>query len=159
MIRNCIRQIIEPLGFVHEGDNRWCAEVICPHTGNFLTVVADDTQTDEKGVPQILFSLCADNGETVNTLTLDQVLMAFDSGDLQKVPIKSHKIYVPVYNVCVQIPVDMGKVPQQIYDDLIRDGCMTERDIAERCAVNKLRDCFAQSPFNLIHFECENIIT
>lgn len=158
MIKKCIREIIEPMGFVNEGDKideRWVAQFVCDYTGNILTIVAVEDK-DENGVPTIWFNVCDEDGTKVNTMTLDQLLMGFEDG-LQMVPPKSHKVYICVYNLRVQVPVDMDEVSQETFNNILRDGYITESEIAEQCARQRLRRAFSDVDLNLLGFECEQI--
>lgn len=160
MIAKCIKDIIEPIGFVNEGDNeeeRWVANFLCDLTGNILTFALVES-ADDFGVRKIMFNICDDDGNLVNTATFDQMLMSVER-DMQKVPKKSNKIYECVYNLRVQVPVDMTDVLHRKYNDIIRDGYITEPEIAEQVARAELRCCFSNVHINLINFECDNIIT
>ena len=160
MLKRCIIDIIEPMGFVNEGDKidqRWVAQFLCDCTGNILTVVANETN-DEQGVPRIMFNVCDEGGNLVNTITLDQLVMSFME-DLLQVPTKSHKVYIPVYNINLQVPVDMGEVPLHTFNDYVRDGYLEEVDIAEKCALEKLSEFFSCTDFNILNYECTNVIS
>ena len=158
MLKQCIKNIIEPMGFVNEGDNieeRWVAQFLCDLTGNILTVVAEESE-DEQGVPRVMFNICDKEGNLANTVTLDQLLVSFEQ-DLQIIRPKSHKVYIGVYNLRVQVPIDMGEVTHQTFNNFIRDGYTTEKEIAEQCMRQKLRHSFSDVFLNLLGFELEQI--
>lgn len=158
MLKNCIKEIIEPMGFVNEGDNiddRWVAQFLCDLTGNILTIVAEEIN-DEQGVPRVMFNVCDEEGNLVNTMTLDQLLVSYEQ-DLQLVPPKSRKSYIAVYKLRVQVPVDMESVTHKTFNNYVRDGYTTETEIAEQCARAKLRHCFSDVDLHLLGFECEQI--
>lgn len=158
MLRKCIRDIIEPIGFVNEGDiteERWVAQFRCDCTGNILTFVAQEVG-DETGVSRILFNVSDETGQRVNTVTLDQLLMSFEQ-EMEMVPRKSHKVYIGVCNLHVQVPVDMNDVSYQTYNDIIRDGYTSEVEIADQCVRQKLREAFCNTDMNLLHFDIQQI--
>ena len=158
MLRKCIRDIIEPMGFVNEGDiteERWVAQFICNCTGNILTFVAEE-RADEMGVPRVLFNISDEDGNLVNTQTLDQLLISFEQ-EMEMVPKKSRRCYIGVYNLRVQIPVDMEEVTQEIFNNFLRDGYITETEIAEQCARQVIRKSFSNIDLHLLNFECEQI--
>ena len=158
MLKNCIKQVIIPMGFVNEGgniDDRWVAHFLCDLTGNILTIVAEEGE-DQQGVPRVMFNIYDEEDNLINTLTLDQLLVSFEE-DLVMIPQKSNQSYICVYNLRVQVPVDMGQVNKHIFNAYIRDGYVTEPEIAEQCARAILREHFSQSYLNILEMDCEQV--
>ena len=158
MIRNCIKEIIEPMGFVNEGDKideRWVAQFLIPSSGRIITVVLANS-VDRYGHSKIMFNVCGEDGTLDYTMSLDQLLTSFEQ-DMEIIPKKSEKSYIAVYNLRVQVPVDMELVSHQTFNELLRDGYLTEVEIAEQCARELLRKSFSNVDLHLLNFECEHI--
>ena len=155
MIKKAITRIIEPLGFVREDEDRWVATFRGNYTGTLYTVVTDNV-SDDSGVPMVVFRFCDDLGNLVNTMTLDQLLVGIDDC-LQLVEPKSHKTYEAVYNVTIQVPVNMDEVSDEVFKKLLVDDCSDEMDVAEKTGRQKLYEYLINCPFNVINCECDNI--
>lgn len=158
MLKKCIRDIIEPMGFVNEGDatdERWVAQFLTHGSNRIITIVLANA-VDCYGHSKIMFNVCGEDGTLDYSMSLDQLLMSFEQ-EMEMVPTKSRKSYIAVYNLRVQVPVDMEQVSQQTFNRFLRDGYTTEVEIAEQCAREILRKSFSNVDLHLLNFECEQI--
>lgn len=153
MLRNCIKNIIEPLGFVDERDGeeeRWVALFSSVSTAELVTVVTRE-QLDETNTNRILFYLHDESGELFSVKTLDQLLMAIET-DLTPIPDKSNTKYAAMFNMSVQVPVDMSKVSQMEYLQFMK-VISEEIEIPCRIGMEKLREMFEETDIHVLSLE------
>lgn len=158
MVRNCIKNIIEPLGFINEGDGkqeRWVAIFSSVSTRDLITVVLKES-CDEWGNSMILFNVCDESGELISTETLDQLLMRIER-DLMPIPEKSNKKYASTFNVTVQVPMDMNEMSQEEYLEFMKITT-EEIDIGCHFGIQKLREVFEESSIHVLSYEWESTI-
>lgn len=141
MLRNCIKEIIEPMGFVNEGDSqneRWVGYFIASRGGEVYTIVVKEILDDSRRV-RIMFDVSDEEGDVVDTMTLDQMMVEFEN-DLEPAPINSTKRFVVTCTVEVEVDVDLRDLSEDDFRYFIKHGCVDEEEIAEKVAENKLND-------------------
>lgn len=154
MIRGRVKQAMEEMGFEFRFE-QWVTKKVDGRSGSVLTYIAKE-EADFNGVPLIRI-YCYDTGNNLlGHCTLDQMMNDLDT-NLEPLPKPTNNAYKCVYNVRVEVPLQMASVMPETYQMYFEQGFTEEEDIAEQVARYDLNEFLSRcdAPFNLLEIEPE----
>lgn len=154
MIKGKTREIIESMGFKITEDGKAARAKFIDDASGDLIKMLGKLDSDGNGVPQLQFFTLDENNTIVDTYTLDQVIMNYEN-HLLPLPKPSTNQYECVFNLRIQVPVQMWEMSPELYMSYIKDGYTEDAKIAQQAAKNSLRGIFSNISCNILEIEHE----
>lgn len=154
MIKGKIKELIIAMGFKLNEQNDYEGRFFDDNSGSIVKIIVKE-EADSNGLMQLQFyGFDEFNNSLGSPCTLDQMMFSFRN-HYMPVPEKSDKKYSVVYNLKVQVPVDMSQVDDKTYLENV--GLLDpETLVAEEIAGKRLKDLFIYNSMNVIRFEWDD---
>ena len=154
MIRGKIKEIITSMGFtLTENDSICRASFVDDASGSIIKLLGK-MESDGSAVPQIKFYTLDESNNVTGTYTLDQVIMNYET-HLLPLPKPSTNKYECVFNLRIQVPVEMWKMSPELYMKYIKEGYTENAKIAQQVASNAIREHFSKISCKILGIEHE----
>lgn len=156
MLARSVIEIIKKMGFVFVTEDRWTAEFMDSNSRDIFTFIAHESD-DLDGFPRLVFTAMDKFGNIFSTNTLDQIMLAFERGELNPVPAKSNKKYRVSMLVEIETVIDMDTISPETYRMYIEDGCTEETEVANSIAKSHVTEYCSLAPFNITDIDFKRI--
>lgn len=158
-MKSNVIKVIEGMGFAKIVDV-YTADFYEPNSGSFLTFAVKE-ESDEDGIPRIMFYAYNVRLEFLGKYSLDQMMDEVETG-LVFVPRKTAKKYLATISVRFDVPVDMTEVDAETYLEWVKANIQLSIGSSEMAAASKvaredLLECLQGCSFEPYDIEIEKI--